>query len=88
MSSTKYFGAPSFGKGINNIDKKNKACSNQITATAELVCLFVSEATFQVKTGSVSRLRKGAGSNFKGARSIPLPVSHSDGICDRNLTRL
>ena len=36
-----------------------------------MVCLFVTEATFQVTPGSISRLRKGAGSNFEGARSIP-----------------
>ena len=47
------------------------------------VCLFVSEATFQVKTGSVSRLRKGAGSTSRELGQSPYQsatVSSATGI--------
>ena len=48
-----------------------------------LVCLFVSEVTFQVKTGSVSRLRKGAGSTSRKLGQSPYQsatVSSATGI--------
>ena len=51
--------------------------------TLLFVCLFVSEATFQVKTGSVSRLRKGAGSTSRKLGQSPYQsatVSSATGI--------